>query len=56
MLKKASRYVLASIKIHASLFYKIRGAHRLAPVRKRDAHYSSRRGPCRKAFLNILNI
>ena len=49
-MKNAASFVLASLK--ASTYRgtyasapKTLGAHRLAPVRKRDAHYSSRRGP-----------
>ena len=50
MLKKSANGVLASFRPstyprgYASAS-KTLGAHQLAPVRKRDAHYSSRRGP-----------
>ena len=48
MLKKTSRSVLASVKIHASLFYKILGAHRLA--RRAQTWRSVFIAPCASLF------
>ena len=45
MLKKSASGVLASLRQRLRRASKTLGAHWLAPVRKRDAHYSSRRGP-----------